>query len=104
MSRVNRFAISSDLEMQSRRLSRPFTHRRNALALLYCLSFFDQQRRVVPVGTEVSVVVLDDNKLTVADESTAGVNDPASGRRIDGLAAAALDEDAGVRTRVIAKI
>ena len=64
---VNRFTIAPDFEMQSWLLSRTLTHSRYALAFLYCVAFFHQQRRVVPVSTQVGVVVLDDNKLTVSD-------------------------------------
>jgi len=53
--------------MQSRLLSRPLTHGRYALAFSYGVTFFHQQRRVVPVCTQVGVVVLKDNKLTVSD-------------------------------------
>jgi len=67
LSRVNRLSIAPDFKMQSRCLSRALTHGRYALAFLYCVAFFDQQRRVVPVGTQVSVVVLEDNKLSVAN-------------------------------------
>lgn len=53
--------------MQSRLLSRPLTHGRYALAFLYCVAFFHQQRRVVPVSTEVGVIMFEDDKLTISD-------------------------------------
>ncbi len=58
LSRVNRLAIASDFKMQSRLAFRPLTHGRNLLAFLDSLALFHQQRRVVPVGTKVGVVVL----------------------------------------------
>ena len=67
LSRVNRLAVAPYLEVQSRLAFRPLTHRRDPLALLHSLSFLDQQLRVVPVGTQVGVVVLKDNKLPIAD-------------------------------------
>jgi len=66
--------------MQSRLAFRPLTHGRYALAFSNCVAFFDQQRRVVPVGTQVGVVMLEDNKLPITDESTARI-DHSSGRR-----------------------
>ncbi len=60
--------------MQSRLAFRPLPHSRYTLALFDFLTFFDQQRRRVPVGTQVGVVMLQDNKLAVSDQSTAGVN------------------------------
>ncbi len=67
LSRVNRLAIAPDFKMQSRLLSRPLTHGRNTLAFLYVVPFPDQQRRIMPVGTKVGVVVLKDNKLSITD-------------------------------------
>ena len=71
--------------MQSRLTSRPLTHRCYALALTDGFTFLNQQRRVVPICTEVSVVVLDDNKLSIADQSTTGIDHPPSGRCLDRL-------------------
>ena len=67
LSRVNRLAIAPDFKMQSRLLSRPLTHCRNTLAFLNMFAFSDQQRRIVPVSTQVGVVVFQDNKLSVTD-------------------------------------
>lgn len=67
LSRVYRFAVLPDFEMQARLASRSVTHRRNALALSDGFALLYQQRRVVPVSTEVGVVVLHDNKLSVTD-------------------------------------
>ena len=77
LSRVNRLTVAPDLEMQSRLAFRPLPHGRYALAFLNCFAFFDQQRRVVPVGTQVGVVMLEDNKLAVTDQSTARIDDAA---------------------------
>ena len=66
--------------------------------------FFDQQRRCVPVGTQVGVVVLQNNKLTIADESTARVNHPAGRRGHYGLAGAAVDQHAGSAPRFPAEL
>ena len=74
LSRVNRHAIAPDLKMQSRFAFRTLTHRRNFLARSYRFAFFDQQRLVVPVGTEVSIVMFEDNKLSVTDESTTRIH------------------------------
>src|SRR5210317_877590 len=79
-SRVNRLAIAPDFEMQSRLPFRPLPHRRNLLALANGVPLLDQQLGVVPVGTEVGVVMFKNNKLTVADQSTAHINNPAGGR------------------------
>ena len=51
--------------MQSRLSSGPLTHRRDFLPLSYGLALTDQKRRVMPVGTQVGVIVLYDNKLSV---------------------------------------
>ena len=77
LSRVNRLAVASDFKMQSRLAFRPLTHGRYALAFVYFLAFFHQQRRVVPVGTQVGVVMFKNNKLSVADQSTTRVDDGA---------------------------
>jgi hypothetical protein len=61
--------------MQSRLAFRPLPHRRDLLAFFYFLSFFDQQRRGVPVGTQVGVVVFKNNKLAISDQSTTGIDD-----------------------------
>ncbi len=66
--------------MQSRLFFRPLTHRRDLLVFRYFLTFLDQQRGVVPVGTQVSVIMFDDDKLTICSKSTPGVHD-LTGRR-----------------------
>ena len=58
LSRVNRLSVAPDLKMQSRLAFRPLPHGRDALAFFYFFAFFDQQRRRVPVGTQVGVVML----------------------------------------------
>jgi len=73
-SRVDWLAVASDLKMQSRLAFRPLTHGRYFLAFFNLFTFFDQQRRVVPVGTQVGVVVFEDNKLAVTNQSTARVD------------------------------
>ena len=77
--------------MQPRLAFRPLTHGRYALAFIYSLAFFDQQRLVVPVGTQVGVVVFQNNKLAVADKSTTSVNNPARCGGTDGLTFLAVD-------------
>ena len=94
MSRINRLAVAPDLEMQSRLAFRPLTHGRDALAFFYFFAFFDQQRRRVPVGTQVGVVMLQDNKLAISDQSTARIDDAPGRRSNNGLPALAIDQNA----------
>ena len=103
LSRVNRLAIAPDLKVQSRLAFRPLSHRRDLLALVYCLSFIDQQRLVVPVGTEIGVVMFKDNKLPVPDQSTPGVHDASGSRGVYGLAGAPIDQHTRTRTRFSAE-
>ena len=103
LPRIYRLAIAPDFEMQSRLSFRPLPHGRYALAFLDFLPFFDQQRRVVPVGTQVGVVVLENNKLTVADQSTARVDHMARRRSVDGLTLFTVDQDTGATSRFCAK-
>src|SRR5690606_17472112 len=79
------------------------THRCYALALTDGFTFLNQQRRVVPICTEVSVGVLDDNKLSIADQSTTGIDHPPSGRCLDRLPRLAVDQDAGAAARATAE-
>ncbi len=85
LSRVNRHAVASDFKMQSRFAFRTLTHRRDSLTFLDCFAFFNQKRRVVPVGTEVGIVMFDDNKLSVTDESTACIHDTSGCRGLNSL-------------------
>ena len=62
------------------------------LAFFYVLPFFDQQRRRVPVGTEVGVVMFQDNKLAISDQSTARIDDAPGRRSINGLPDFAIDQ------------
>ena len=94
-SRVDWLAVASDLKMQSRLAFRPLPHGRYLLAFFYLITFFDQQRRVVPVGTQVGVVVLEDNKLTVTNQSTARVDDIPRCRSINSLTGLAIDQNTG---------
>ena len=95
MSRVNRLAVAPDLEVQPRLAFRPLTHGRYLLAFFYGLPFLDQQLRVVPVGTQVGVVMFKNNKLSVADQSTAGIDNAARSRGQYGLAGLPSIKDAG---------
>ena len=54
----------------------------------------DQSPAVVRVGGEPLIVVLDDDQLTVADQSGTGVNNDAIGSRNHRLPGAAGDVDA----------
>jgi len=103
LSRVNRLAIAPDLEMQSRLAFRPLPHGRYFLAFFNLLSFFDQERRRVPVGTQVGVVVFEDNKLAVSDQSTARVNHSPRRRSDYGLSGLTVYQYAGSGTWLCAK-
>lgn len=46
----------------------------NCLTFGDLLTLTDQQLPVVPVGTQIFIVMFDDNKLPVANQSTATVN------------------------------
>ena len=104
LSRVNRLAVAPDFEMQPRLAFRPLTHGRYALAFIYGLAFFDQQRLVVPVGTKVGVVMFQDNKLAIADKSTAGVDNPARCSGTNGLTFLAVDQNASSGARFAAEL
>ena len=83
--------------------SGPSTHGCDPLAFCNCLSFFYQQLGVVPVGTQVGVVMFKDNKLTVTDQSTARVDHPPGRRGNNGLSGFAVDQDARTTPRFPAK-
>ena len=94
-SRVDWLAVASDLEMQSRLAFWPLTHGRYFLAFFYLITFFDQQRRVVPVGTEVGVIMFENNKLAVTDQSTACIDDIPRCRSMNSLTGLAINQNTG---------
>ena len=79
------------------------THLGNALADFYFVSFLDQYSVVVGIGAQVSLVVFDDNKLTISDESTAGIDNPSAGGGPHGLARFPGDQKPGAGPLLVVK-
>ena len=63
----------------------------NDLANANDITFPHQEAAVVPIGTDVDVIVLEDNQLTEAHNARASVDHGAIGDRFDGVTAVAAN-------------
>ena len=79
--RIDRFAVSPDLEMQRRREPGAARPSSRSPALPDPLPFAHQQLLIVPVCAEPGRIVADDHELAVPRQTAAGVDDLAVGRR-----------------------
>ena len=61
--------------MQDGLLTRPLPHLCDGLTRFYAVPLSDSQLAVVTICTQIHFAVFHDNKLTVADKSTAAVDD-----------------------------
>ena len=98
--RIDRLSVSPDLEMQCRLLSGKRTDFRNFLPRFDLLPLLDEQPPVIPVSGEPFIAVLDDDQLTVTDQSAADVNNLSRCGGQDGVTEGSGDVDsfiAGLR-------
>ena len=79
--------------MELRLPAGPQSHSCDDLALFHRVALRNNQLVVVPVGTEIGIVVLDDQELSVADQTVSRVNDPTGGRGSDVLTDLTADAD-----------
>jgi hypothetical protein len=96
--RVDGLAPAPYLKVQLDRIGSRTALLCNLLARPDPVALLHQQALVVAVGTEVLLVVLDDQQLTEADNAGASVNDHAVCNGMDRIAAPAIDVDALVDT------
>ena len=68
-------------------------HSCNDLTLFHRVALRNNQLVVVPVGTEIGIVVLDDQELSVTDQTVSRVHDPTGGRGSDVLTDITADAD-----------
>src|SRR6185437_1300761 len=86
---IHRFSILPNFKMKFYQTRVSISHLGDFLPFCYCLSFLYQEFTVVGVGTKVSVVMFDNDELTVTAQSCAAINHfPRSrrGYRLPGLA------------------
>ena len=79
--------------MELRLPARSQTHSGDDLAPFHRVALRNNQLVVVPVGTEIGIVVLDDQELSVADQTVSRVHDPTGGRGSDVLTDLTADAD-----------
>src|SRR5690606_7180156 len=72
--RVDRRAVTPDLEMQLGTKSARRAYGSNFLATLYLLPFADQHRLVVRIGAQPALVVLDDQQVAITGQSVATIH------------------------------
>lgn len=87
-------AISTYLEMQHDIGSVRVPHPCDRFPRIDVTAFLNQARFIVRVGTEERVIVLNDNKLTVASQSTSAIHHRTAGGGLHRLPSAAADVDA----------
>ena len=83
--RIDGFSVTANLEVQHGTALARATHVGDMLAALHFVPFSHVQPLVVGIGTQNSAVVLDDDKLAVADEPAARVDDSPARGGPDGL-------------------
>ena len=91
---VDGFAIAADFEVQNSLATAVCSHSGNLLTAPDTIAFFHKKFVVVRISTEVSIVVFDDNKLSIADKSTPAVNHLPRCSCLDVLAIASANLDA----------
>src|SRR6056297_3559015 len=73
--RICWLSLYSDLEMQQRHVGGSSTHQGNHLARLHALPLGYFERPVVSVGAQKCITMLDNNQLTIANQSTSTIDD-----------------------------
>ncbi len=71
---VNRVAIFSDFKVQHGSFSTTATKLCNHLPGFYLLPFLHQNLPVMSVSTQIVLVVIHDNQITVSEQPVAGVD------------------------------
>ena len=66
--------ILADFEMKPYQFAVSISHLCYFLSFRYCLSFLHQKFAVMSISAKVGAVMLYDNKLTIATQSSAAVN------------------------------
>src|SRR6056297_1679258 len=91
--RICWLSLYSDLEMQQRHVGGSSTHQGNHLARLHALPLGYFERPVVSVGAQKCITMLDNNQLTIANQSTSTIHHLAVGCRADLGSVGAADAD-----------
>lgn len=76
------------------------THLGDRLACLDLIALLDQQATIVGIGAQIGLIVLDDNHVTVTDQSASGVNNSPVSRSLDRLSHFTSDINSFIQTPV----
>src|SRR5690606_7065774 len=72
--RAHALPPTSDLEMQLHPVGAGIAHLRDRLSCTYLFPLFHQQAAVMGIGTEIGLIVLDDDHVPITEQSTTRVN------------------------------
>ncbi len=84
--RIDRLALATHFKVQLDAIGIGAAHLGNLLTLFDRLIFLDQQRLVVGVSRQIGVVVLEDDEVAIAAQTSASVDHTAISRRNHGAA------------------
>ena len=83
---IDGVAITTDFEVQQLLIAGIPAHFGDHLTLLHAVALPDEAPTVVRIGAQHSVIVLDDDQLSITNQPIAAVDHLARGRSLDRLA------------------
>ena len=92
---IDRAAVFPNFEMQHYPVAAVTSHFRNFLAGIHPVIFLDQAFTVMGIGTQESVIVLNNDQFTIADQAVAAIDHRTCCRGLDGLALSTTNIETG---------